>query len=162
MSALRHRYVWLLTGLLFAGVAGCHDDNDRKVRYRHERPAERRTRVDVTVNEPERRAVVEPGESDVIVEAEPPVVIDEPDRVIIARRRPTIVVHEVPPTVIVERRPPPPSRVHIWVEGHWRHDGHRFVWAQGRYEKVHRGKHYVQPRWIHTERGWALYEGHWD
>ena len=165
MYGLSGRNGLLLTGLAVALIVGCGDDKDKKVRYRHERPEARRTDVDVDVHvgrsQPE--AVVEP--EPVVVEREgPPVVVErrEPDVVVVDRPRHVVVVREAPPAVIVERRPQPPRGSCIWIEGYWHHDGHRYVWAKGRYEKERRGHHYIQPRWVHGDRGWEFHEGHWD
>ncbi len=59
-----------------------------------------------------------------------PVIVREgpppPPPVIVENRPP-------PPEVIVERRPPPPFAYAVWVPGHWRWNGHRYVWSHGHY-----------------------------
>lgn len=140
------------------------------MRYRRERDEPRETRrtnvdVDVHVGRSEPEVVEEPAEPDVIVEREgPPVVVErrEPDVVVVERPRRVVVVREAPPAVIMERRPRPPSGAHIWIEGYWHHDGHRFVWAKGHYEQERRGHRYVQPRWVHVKGGWEFHDGRWE
>ncbi len=151
----------LLVGLLFVSLAGCHEE--RKVHVRRERPAVRRTTVDVAVSRPERRVIVEPQKPEPEVVVERPVVVErEQPRVVVERRRPRIIVREAPPPVIVETPPPPPSRSHIWIEGHWGYDRGKFVWVSGRYERARRGHRYLPARWVQTERGWEFYEGRWE
>ncbi|MBV9126577.1 MAG: YXWGXW repeat-containing protein [Verrucomicrobia bacterium] len=59
-----------------------------------------------------------------------------------APRRPvdeTIIVERGPypaPAPIVERRPIAPFYGAVWVPGHWRWNGHRYVWARGHYRRV--------------------------
>lgn len=149
MYRFTRKHGCLLTGIMVAALAGCHDDNDKKVSYRRERPEPRHTNVDVDV------AIGEP-EPDVIVE-EPP-----PDVVVVERSRPVVVVREAPPALIVERRPRPPAYAHIWIEGYWHHNGHKFVWKKGHFERERRGHHYVPARWTHGDHGWELREGHWE
>jgi hypothetical protein len=51
----------------------------------------------------------------------------------------TTIVYDhygAPPPLIVENRPPPPTFRHEWVAGHWRWNGHRYVWARGHYRPV--------------------------
>ncbi|HEY0792844.1 MAG TPA: YXWGXW repeat-containing protein [Chthoniobacterales bacterium] len=59
---------------------------------------------------------------------------------VVYQRSPPVVVVErgpyAPPPAIVEYRPaPPPYRV-IWVQGHWRWNGSRYVWVPGHYRPV--------------------------
>jgi len=132
---------------------------------RYEPRAVRHTRVDVdvAVGNPPPKVVVEPAPPDVIVEQPPPVVVERSEpSVVVVERRPFLIVREPPPAVIIERRAPPPHGAHIWIDGYWSHDGHRFVCARGRHERAEHGRHYVPTRWAHTERGWELHPGRWE
>ena len=60
----------------------------------------------------------------------------------------TVVYREPPRTVVVDRGPypPPPPRVEyrppgppfpaVWVPGHWRWNGYRYIWIRGHYRRV--------------------------
>jgi hypothetical protein len=51
----------------------------------------------------------------------------------------TVVVERgpyAPPPPRVEYRPPPPSYAVVWVHGHWRWNGYRWVWIAGHYRRV--------------------------
>jgi len=60
----------------------------------------------------------------------------------------TVVYKEPAPTVVVERgpypappprveyRPAPPAHPVVWVRGHWRWNGYRYVWIPGHYRRV--------------------------
>lgn len=60
----------------------------------------------------------------------------------------TVVYRQPPTTVVVDRGPypPPPPRVEyrpvlppypaVWVPGHWRWNGYRYVWIRGHYRRV--------------------------
>jgi hypothetical protein len=52
---------------------------------------------------------------------------------------PTVVVERGPypaPPPRVEHRPPPPPYGVVWVQGHWRWNGQRWVWIPGHYRRV--------------------------
>lgn len=60
------------------------------------------------------------------------------------RPRPVVVYRESAPTVVVERQPAPPPLIvetvpvrpryaAVWVPGHWRWNGRRYVWIRGHY-----------------------------
>jgi hypothetical protein len=161
----------VLLGAVLGLQFGC-DDDERKVRY-HEVDVEREPRqVDVDVHvgraEPvvverppvvvERRPVV--VERQPVIVEQPPVVVER--RPVIVERRPVVVVREAPPAVLVERRPPPPAHASIWIEGHWQYSGKKYVWAKGRYERSRAGQHYVQPRWVKTDKGFGFHAGYWE
>lgn len=165
MYRFTRKHGWLLTGILVAGVAGCHDDNE-KVSYRHEPREPRHTsvNVDVAIGQPEREVIVEESPPVVVEERPAPdvVVVERHRPVVVERRRAVVVVREAPPAVIIERRPRPPVYAHLWIDGYWHHDGHRFVWAKGHYERARRGHHYTAARWTRGDRGWELHAGYWD
>jgi hypothetical protein len=67
--------------------------------------------------------------------------------------------------------PPPPravvvkSRHHrrggVRVAGHWRWNGRRHVWIEGRYVAPRRGFVWVDGYWERHRRGWYWVEGYW-
>jgi hypothetical protein len=80
-----------------------------------------------------------------------------------ARPRAGIVyVQQAPPPRLVEVIGAPPSRAHIWIEGHHEWRGRDYVWIPGRYEVVPRGyRQYEAGRWVHERAGWYWREGRW-
>jgi hypothetical protein len=67
---------------------------------------------------------------------------------------------------------PPPARYevvrrerpgYVWVNGRYRHDGRRYYWQDGHYERIpRRNAHYVPGRWEHRDKGYIWIEGRWD
>lgn len=55
------------------------------------------------------------------------VVREEPTPVVVYRNAPP------PPALIVETRPALPRYRAVWVPGHWRWNGRRYIWARGHY-----------------------------
>jgi hypothetical protein len=41
-----------------------------------------------------------------------------------------------PPPPRVEYRPAPPPYAVVWVRGHWRWNGYRWIWISGHYRRV--------------------------
>jgi len=66
-----------------------------------------------------------------------------------------------PPAHVVVNPPPRPYRGAVWVRGHWRWTGHRYVWVRGHYVRPRAGHVYVQPRWEHRGNRWVYVEGRW-
>jgi hypothetical protein len=68
---------------------------------------------------------------------------------------------------IVEDPPPPREEVvtyrpgHIWVHGHWAHDGNRWAWRGGYYERERAGQVYVEGRWERRGNHRVWIEGSW-
>ncbi len=62
------------------------------------------------------------------------------ETVVYRDRRPAPVIVErsypPPPPPLVEYRPAPPFRRAVWVPGHWRYNGYRYVWVRGHYRPV--------------------------
>ena len=87
-------------------------------------------------------------------------------------RREVVVEESAPPTATILIEPPPAERVEIipeprpgyfWIRGHWIHDGRRYVWATGRYERMPRpDARWQAGRWDHVRGGYVWIEGHWD
>lgn len=89
------------------------------------------------------------------------VVVHDHDAPPVVRTRETVVI-EAPPPPRVERAPAPRSG-YVWVEGHYRHDGRRYEWVPGRWERVPRvDARYVPGRWNRNDRGYIWIEGRWD
>ncbi len=73
-----------------------------------------------------------------------------------------VIIRTAPPAVRVETVPPPPSRYHVWDPGHWRWDGHGYVWIPGHYiNNPHRYARWVPGHWVNRGGGWFWVEGHW-
>jgi hypothetical protein len=73
---------------------------------------------------------------------------------------PMIVVEEAPPP------PPPQPRVeartnYIWIVGYQRWDGGRYVWQEGRYERMRPGYVYAPGRWQRQGKGHVYVQGEW-
>ncbi len=98
-----------------------------------------------------RGVVVRPAAAVVVTESPRPV-----ERV--------VVVHEAPPPprreVVIERERP--SSAHVWIAGHWRHDGRAFVWVPGHWDRPpHARAVWVEPRWERRDGGYIYIEGVW-
>jgi hypothetical protein len=50
----------------------------------------------------------------------------------------------------------------VWVPGYWNWNGHRYYWVRGHRERVHRGRHWVEPRWYEDHGRWRRDRGRWD
>lgn len=115
--------------------------------------------------EPRERVYVPPPEP-VVVERQPDVVIREPapPRPVYVEQAPPrpVYVREAPPRLIVEKRPAAPDRDSIWIAGYWSHDGHKYFWTAGHYERPPRpGCRYEASVWVRTPNGWEFRAGGW-
>lgn len=104
----------------------------------------------VATNRPHRAPVV----------VAPAVVVVEQPRVV----EKVIVIREAPPPlrkeVIIERDRP--SRAHVWIAGHWRHDGRVYVWVPGHWDTPPRARAvWVEPRWERRDGVYIFIEGIW-
>ncbi len=73
-----------------------------------------------------------------------------------------VIVREAPPPVVVEHRPPPPGQGHIWIEGYWHWDDHRYVWQSGHWALPPRGRAvWIAPRYEKHEQGYRYMPGRW-
>ncbi len=61
-------------------------------------------------------------------------------------------------TVVAVKRP---YRNAIYVAGHWKWNGRRYVWVSARWVKPRKGFVYVPGHWRHNRRGWYWVPGHW-
>ncbi len=68
-----------------------------------------------------------------------------------------------PPPRRYEAVPPPPGASYVWVPGHWRWNGYRYIWIGGRYD-VRRNSwhHWVDGRWVVVNGRWVWLDGHWS
>ena len=100
-----------------------------------------------------RRAPVPPPPPQTVVIAEP------------ARAPQTvIIIHEAPPAprreVIVERDRP--SHAHVWIAGHWRHDGRVYLWVPGHWAVPPQVRAvWAEPRWELRGGAYIFIEGVW-
>jgi hypothetical protein len=73
-----------------------------------------------------------------------------------------VYVQEEPPPIRVERAGRPPSRNHLWLEGHWMYRDRRYVWERGHWEAPpHRGDVWVTGHWVKGDHGYHWLPGHW-
>jgi hypothetical protein len=64
--------------------------------------------------------------------------------------------------IVVRIGPPPPPVRWVWVGGHHRWDGARYVWVPGYYAHPPRaGAFWVPGHWAHRGGGYVWVEGHW-
>ncbi len=73
-----------------------------------------------------------------------------------------VVVKKRPPKPRVEKLPPRPSKLHVWIPGHWEWRGNKFVWKPGRWAVPPRsGAVWVPGHWEQRHGGWVFIPGHW-
>jgi hypothetical protein len=71
--------------------------------------------------------------------------------------------HVAPPVPLVEQHDHAPHDGWIWVEGHHRWDGHRYVWVHGFWvHPPHPGAVWVRHHWEQRNGDWVLVPGHWE
>jgi hypothetical protein len=73
---------------------------------------------------------------------------------------PAVVVKQ-PPPARTEVRPAKPWPNAVWIAGHWKWSGGRYVWVSGRWAKAKRGKTWMAGHWARRARGWVWVKGHW-
>jgi hypothetical protein len=89
--------------------------------------------------------------------------------IVVSREPSAVEVHEVeigfpppPPPEVVVTRPPRPSRLYVWVEGHYAVESGSWVWVGGRWVRPeHRGAVWVPGHTRQRGRGWVWRPGHW-
>jgi hypothetical protein len=73
-----------------------------------------------------------------------------------------VYVGVAPPPIIVEHPGPRPHPGWVWVGGHHRWDGHRYIWVGGSWANPPRpGVAWVPGHWQRDPGGWFWVEGHW-
>ncbi len=85
------------------------------------------------------------------------------ETVYVERQQPEyVIVREAPPPVVEEQRPSPPSHGHIWIDGYWHWDGHKYVWEHGHWAvPPHEHAVWVAPRYERHEQGYRYTPGQW-
>ena len=88
-----------------------------------------------------------------------PVPVRQPSAVVVAQPPP-------PPPRAAEYVPPPPPAapgvVYVWQPGHWRWNGHEYVWHEGQYaERPAHVERWIAPHWDERGGQWIFVEGHW-
>lgn len=71
--------------------------------------------------------------------------------------------------LIVRTAPPAPRdevvpaarRGYVWTPGYWRWNGHRYVWAHGKYVRARHGYYWREPAWAEREGRWEFNRGQW-
>jgi hypothetical protein len=67
-----------------------------------------------------------------------------------------------PPTTIVVTRPPRPSRVHVWIEGHYVVRSGKWVWVKGNWARpTHKGAQWVPGHTRRRGKAWVWTPGRW-
>ncbi len=66
-----------------------------------------------------------------------------------------------PPAAKNEVRPTKPGPKYVWVDGHWKWNGHNHVWVKGHWVKGKTGKTWIKGHWKRTSRGHVWVSGHW-
>lgn len=66
-----------------------------------------------------------------------------------------------PPAAPVEAKPPIPHSGAVWIPGHHKWSGGKYVWIPGRWASPQAGKKWVPGHWQKTPRGYRWVEGHW-
>jgi hypothetical protein len=72
-----------------------------------------------------------------------------------------VYVGKAPPAARVEVRPASPTAGAVWIPGHHRWNGRRYVWVGGHWDRNPRGSTWVPGRWVHGSHGWRWIHGHW-
>ena len=74
-----------------------------------------------------------------------------------------VYVKKAPPkhkkVVVVKTKKP--YRNAIYVKGHWRWNGKKYVWRNARWIKPRRGFVWIPGHWKKNTQGWFYVEGHW-
>jgi hypothetical protein len=74
-----------------------------------------------------------------------------------------VIIHAgPPPPVIVERPGPPLHAGWVWVPGHYRWYGGRYIWVRGnRVNPPRRGAVWIPGRWVPRGGGYVYVAGSW-
>ena len=71
------------------------------------------------------------------------------------------VVMTRPPAPRTETRSAKPYTNAVWIDGHWKWSGGRYVWVSGYWTQPRPGKIWVPGHWQQNDRGWVWIKGHW-
>jgi hypothetical protein len=73
-----------------------------------------------------------------------------------------IYVQSAPPAPIYETVPAAPGPGYYWINGYWRWNGSRYVWAHGYYATApYSGASWHAGHWAQNRYGWYWRAGHW-
>ncbi len=71
------------------------------------------------------------------------------------------IVMSKPPDPRIEVKSTKPHADAVWIDGHWKWSGGKYVWISGRWEQSKPGKTWIPGHWQQKNRGWVWIEGHW-
>ena len=73
-----------------------------------------------------------------------------------------ISVNQTPPAPKEEPAGKRPGKLHVWMKGHWRYYGSRYVWIPGQWSLPPKpGAVYTPPRWSILNGNSMFTEGYW-
>jgi len=72
-----------------------------------------------------------------------------------------VYVQAAPPSPKAETRPPRPAPSAVWVSGHWKWNGRKYIWVPGHWDRTPRTSTWVPGHWEKRPRGWVWIPGHW-
>lgn len=72
-----------------------------------------------------------------------------------------VYVQKAPPKPKKEVRSKKPNKTAIWVPGHWKWNGRKYVWKSGHWEVKPGGKTWTPGHWEKRGRGWVWVKGRW-
>ena len=72
-----------------------------------------------------------------------------------------VYVTKKSPAVKVVKIGPKPYKGAVRISGHWKWNGHKYVWSKGYCTKPKLGNVWVKGHWVKKPRGWIYIEGHW-
>ncbi len=71
-----------------------------------------------------------------------------------------VYIPEPPPPLKTEIKTAKPGPNAVWIDGHWKWNGHKYVWKPGYWEKNPRGT-WVPGHYTKRSRGHVWVPGHW-
>ena len=76
--------------------------------------------------------------------------------------RRVVYVEYAPPEQVVEVVTVSPGAGYVWIPGHHRWDGDRYIWVSGNWRLAPRGRNaWIAGRWEQSGRGWYWVGGSW-
>jgi hypothetical protein len=73
-----------------------------------------------------------------------------------------VYITPAPPPIRREVIPPAPYPGGVWIPGHWRWNGRRYVWMGGYYRHAPRpAAVWIPGHWAQRPGGWVWIHGHW-
>lgn len=71
-----------------------------------------------------------------------------------------VKVRPAQPKVVVAR-PKKTRSGHIWIAGHWRYNGNRYVWQKATWVKARTGHNWIAGTWETCNGGYRWVAGYW-